>query len=48
MEEALTAWTRIWIGGVGGFIAALCKGVFQELPFVMRLYDTDQTGKVIE
>lgn len=47
VQEELSAWTRIWIGAVGGLIAALCKGAFQELPFVMRLIDTDQQGKVM-
>ena len=46
-DEELSAWTRIWIGAIGGSIAALCKGAFQELPFVMRLIDTDQQGKVV-
>lgn len=46
-EEELSGWTRIWIGAIGGGIAALCKGAFQELPFVMRLIDTDQQGKVV-
>lgn len=45
--EDLSSWTRIWIGGVGGLIAVICKGIFQELPFVMRLIDTDQHGKVV-
>lgn len=45
--EELTAWTRLWIGAVGGLIATLCKGAFQELPFVMRLVDTDQHGKIM-
>lgn len=46
-EEQLSAWTRIWIGAVGALIAVICKGIFQELPFVMRLVDTGQQGKVV-
>jgi hypothetical protein len=46
-DEVLSGWTRIWIGATGGLIAIVCKGLFQELPFVMRLIDTDQQGKVV-
>lgn len=47
MQEDLSVWVRIWLGGFGGLIAVICKGIFQELPFVMRLIDTDQQGKVM-
>jgi hypothetical protein len=47
VQEELAAWTRIWIGAVGALIAVICKGIFQELPFVMRLVDTDQQDKVV-